>query len=84
MNLESIISADPQVIIVPTSMDEKGDPLWDFITTDPRMSNTSAVKNGRVYKIEGDLIYRHSPRCITALEQTASFLHPNLFSKPGQ
>jgi len=84
MNLESIISADPQIIIVPTSMDEKGDPLWDFITTDPRMSNTSAVKNGRIYKIEGDLIYRHSPRCITALEQTASFLHPELFSKPAQ
>jgi iron complex transport system substrate-binding protein len=83
MNLESIISADPQIIIVPTSMDEKGDALWDFIITDPRMSNTSAVKNGRVYKIEGDLIYRHSPRCITALEQTASFLHPNLFSKSG-
>ncbi len=84
MNFESIISADPQVIIVPTSMDNEGDPLWNFITTDPRMSNTSAVKNGRVYKIEGDLIYRHSPRCISALEQTASFLHPDLFSKSTQ
>ncbi|MDD5648452.1 MAG: cobalamin-binding protein [Dehalococcoidia bacterium] len=84
MNLESIISADPQIIIVPTSMDEKGDPLWEFVTTDPRMVNISAVKNGRVYKIEGDLIYRHSPRCITALEQIASFLHPDLFSKPAQ
>jgi len=84
MNLESIISADPQVIIVPTSMDEKGDPLWEFVTTDPRMVNTSAVNNGRVYKIEGDLIYRHSPRCITALEQIATFLHPELFSKPAQ
>jgi len=84
MNFESIISADPQIIIVPTSMDNEGDPLWNFITTDPRMSNTSAVKNGRVYKIEGDLIYRHSPRCISALEQTASFLHPDLFSKSTQ
>jgi len=84
MNLESIISADPQVIIVPTSMGSAGDPLCDFITTDPRLSNTSAVKNGRVYQIEGDLIYRHSPRCISALEQAASFLHPDLFSKPAQ
>jgi iron complex transport system substrate-binding protein len=84
MNLESVVSADPQVIIVPTSMDNVADPLWDFVTTDPRMSNTSAVKNGRVYKIDGDLIYRHSPRCISALEQTASFLHPELFSKPAQ
>ena len=84
MNLESIISADPQVIIVPTSMGKSSNPLWDFVTTDPRMSNTSAIKNGRVYKIEGDLIYRHSPRCISALEQTASFLHPDLFSKALQ
>jgi len=84
MNLESMISADPQVIIVPTSMNKASDPLWDFVTTDSRMSNTSAVKNGRVYKIDGDLIYRHSPRCISALEQAASFLHPDLFSKPAQ
>jgi len=84
MNLESIISADPQVIIVPTSMGSAGDPLADFITTDQRLSNTSAVKNGRVYQIEGDLVYRHSPRCISALEQAAFFLHPDLFSKPAQ
>jgi iron complex transport system substrate-binding protein len=84
MNLESMISADPQVIIVPTSMDKSSDPLWDFVTTDPRMSNTSALKNGRVYKIDGDLIYRHSPRCISALEQIASFLHPELFGKALQ
>jgi iron complex transport system substrate-binding protein len=83
-NLESMISADPQVIIVPTSMDKSSDPLWNFVTKDPRMANTSAVKNGRVYKIEGDLIYRHGPRCISALEQTASFLHPELFGKPAQ
>ena len=84
MNLESMISADPQVIIVPTTMDKSGDPLWDFVTTDPRLSNTSAVKNGRVYRIEGDLVYRYSPRCVSALEQTAMFLHPELFAKPAQ
>jgi iron complex transport system substrate-binding protein len=84
MNLESMISADPQVIIVPTAMDKSSDPLWEFVTTDPRLSNNSAVKNGRVYRIEGDLVYRYSPRCISALEQTASFLHPELFGKPTQ
>ncbi len=84
MNLESIVSADPQVIIVPTSMDEKSDRLWDFVSTDARLGSTSAVKNGRLYRIDGDLIYRHSPRCITALEQIAAFLHPDLFSRPAQ
>jgi len=84
INLESIIGADPQVIIVPTSMDEKSDLLWNFVTTDPRMGSTSAVKNGRLYRIDGDLIYRHSPRCITALEQVAAFLHPDLFNRPAQ
>ncbi|MBN1691002.1 MAG: cobalamin-binding protein [Dehalococcoidia bacterium] len=84
MNLESIISADPQVIIVPTSMDKGGDALWDFVTTDPRLANASAIKNNCIYKIDGDLMYRHGPRCITALEQTASFLHPDLFGRPSQ
>lgn len=84
MNLESMISADPQVIIVPTSMDKSSDLLWEFVTIDPRLSNTSAVKNGRVYRIEGDLVYRYSPRCISALEQTAMFLHPELLGKATQ
>jgi len=84
LNFEYMISADPQVIIVPTSMKDQSHPLWDFVTTDARMSNTSAVKNGRVYKIDGDIIYRHGPRCISALEQVTSFLHPDLFSAPAQ
>lgn len=38
--------------------------------------NSNAVKNGRVYKINADLISRPSPRIVDALEQMANALHP--------
>ena len=38
--------------------------------------NSNAVKNGRVFKINADLISRPSPRLVDALEQIAEFLHP--------
>ena len=84
INLETVISRDPQAIIVPTQMGQRDNPLWDYINSDSRFKSISAVKNNRVYKIDGDLIYRYSPRCVSALEQVASFLHPELFGKKVQ
>lgn len=38
--------------------------------------NSNAVKNGRVFKINADIISRPSPRLVDALEQIAKDLHP--------
>ncbi len=83
ISLETVISRDPQIIIVPTQMGQSANPLRDYINSDPRFKSVSAVKNKRVYEIDGDLIYRYSPRCVSALEQVASFLHPELFGEAG-
>lgn len=37
--------------------------------------NSNAVKNGKVFKINADIISRPSPRLVDALEQIANFLH---------
>ncbi len=38
--------------------------------------NSNAVKNGKVFKINADIISRPSPRLVDALEQIANYLHP--------
>lgn len=41
--------------------------------------NSPAVKNGRVYKINADILSRPGPRLVDALEQIARYLHPDKF-----
>jgi iron complex transport system substrate-binding protein len=41
--------------------------------------NSPAVKNGRVYRINADLLSRPGPRLVDALEQIAKDLHPEKF-----
>ena len=76
IGLETIISRDPEVIIVPSDMGQPDNPLWNFVITDPRLKNTTATKNKAIYKMDGNLVLRSGPRCVTALEQMSSFYHP--------
>ena len=78
-SIESLLNADPKVIIIPTTMGQAGSQAWDSITSDTRLQNVSAIKNKAVYKIDGDIILRYGPRSVTALEQLAAILHPQLF-----
>ena len=41
--------------------------------------NSNAVKNGKVFKINADIISRPSPRLVDALEQIAAYLHAESF-----
>ncbi len=76
ISMESLISRDPEVIIVPSDMGQTDNPLWDFVNTDPRFRSTTAARNHAIYKMDGDLVLRYGPRCVTALEQMASFYNP--------
>ncbi|MDD2665943.1 MAG: cobalamin-binding protein [Methanocellales archaeon] len=77
-NSELLIERDPDVIIFNkqmgtieiTAQDLKGQPGWDAI---------SAVKNDRVYGIDGDIISRKGPRIVDGLEEIAIYIHPELF-----
>jgi iron complex transport system substrate-binding protein len=77
LSIEQIVSADPEVIILPakhgtafTSPDVlKGHPAWREIT---------AVKQNRIYLIDGDLIERYGPRIVQGLEEMAKIIHPEL------
>ena len=71
LSKETALSLQPDVIILSDSPDNQ-EPNEVF-------KNSPAVKNGRVYKINADILSRPGPRLIDALEQIAKNLHPEKF-----
>jgi iron complex transport system substrate-binding protein len=71
LSKETALALQPEVIILPDSEDNK-EPNDAF-------ANSPAVKNGKVFKINADILSRPSPRVVDALEQIAKDLHPELF-----
>ena len=79
ISLEAVITADPDIMIAGIGMGTGEDLPYQFITTEPRLRDTAARKNNRVYAIDVDLVGRPGPRIVDALEQFAEFIHPELF-----
>ena len=71
LSKETALALDPEAIILSDSEDNR-EPNEVF-------KNSPAVKNGRVYKVNADLLSRPGPRLVDALEQIAKDLHPEKF-----
>ena len=77
ISAEEIIEKDPQVILGPS---DHGDQLLVEITAGREgWQNLSAVKNKRIYIINGDIVSRATPRVVDALEDIAHSLYPDYF-----
>jgi iron complex transport system substrate-binding protein len=79
-SLESLLEADPGVIIIPILDPAVPGKLaqldgWETLT---------AVKSGRVYQIDPDIVSRPGPRIAEAVEKVAGLLYPSLFGDGGQ
>lgn len=71
LSKETALALNPEVIILSDSDDNK--------EANEAFKNSPAVKNGRVYKVNADLLSRPGPRLVDALEQIARYLHPEKF-----
>lgn len=78
VSVESIIAANPQVIILTEDPQYGGDPQQ--VSARPGWSVIAAVQSHRVYNINPDIISRPGPRLVDALEQIAKMIHPELFA----
>lgn len=77
LSLETVLEADPDVIIipvldpsVPAALEAKVG--WDTLT---------AVRNGRVYQVDPDAVSRPGPRIAEGLEEVAALLYPDVFGQ---
>jgi iron complex transport system substrate-binding protein len=77
-SIEEVVNSDPEIILVDPRMGSAVTPVED-IKGHPVWQETTAVKQGRVYTIDGDLVNRAGPRIIEGLEEVARIIHPELF-----
>jgi len=77
VSAEEIIKRNPDFILGP---DSHGDKLTaDLLAARPGWTQISAVKNGKIYLIDGNTSSRPGPRLVNALEAIAKALYPDLF-----
>ncbi|MGM0397117.1 MAG: ABC transporter substrate-binding protein, partial [Bacillota bacterium] len=74
-DLEQLIERNPQVYITANDLPEK---TVESIKERPGFSEIDAIKNGRVYLIDGNTISRPGPRIIEALEMIIEAIHPEV------
>jgi len=72
---EAALASRPDAIILPTG-GSMGEGNSTVVTA---LKNSPAVLNGRVYKINGDLLSRPGPRLVDGLEEMGRALHPEAF-----
>jgi iron complex transport system substrate-binding protein len=77
LSVEEVFAQDPEVIILGSMKSQ------DAMTEGPQWwkqwKNISAVRQGRIYVLDADLIYRPSPRIVDGLEEMARAIHPEVF-----
>ncbi|MFH2011415.1 MAG: cobalamin-binding protein [Pseudomonadota bacterium] len=77
-SLEEILLNTPDIIIISSMYRgggfERNKKNW------MKWKNIPAVKNGRIYIIDSDLVDHPSPRIIDGLEELARMIHPRLFN----
>ncbi len=75
-SIEEVLVKAPDVIII-TSMDPRAD-SQQLVKQWYRWTTIPAVRQGRVFVIDSDLVDLPSPRIIDGLETIAKMLHPEL------
>ncbi len=77
-SLESAVARTPQVIVLASHGSAQGKmsrEKWE------RFTDLPAVKTGRLYTVDGNLLHRYGPRVVEGLELLARLFHPEAFPK---
>ena len=81
MSLETIVSANPQVMIASVGHGEGSDATLQFLLDEERLADVDARINGRVSGVTADFVNRLGPRIVDGLEQIARLIHPEIFGE---
>ncbi|MDV0443149.1 ABC transporter substrate-binding protein [Methanorbis rubei] len=72
VNIERLITADPDIILVSSGSgmgEDNGNVLLNTLVSDPRLSQLSAIKSNRLFVVDSDTFNRGGPRIVDALEE---------------
>jgi len=79
ISLEVVVRDNPEVIIAGVGHGSGQDQTFQYAQAEPRLRDTDARRNSRLYAIDSDLTSRPGPRIVEGLEKLAQFIHPELF-----
>lgn len=80
ISLEAVIAANPEIMIAGISIGtDMTDQNVALIKNEPRLKDTPARQNNKIYILDGNIVSRPGPRIVDALEQFAKFIHPEIF-----
>jgi iron complex transport system substrate-binding protein len=82
ISLELLLARDPQVIV--SSSNHAGILSKESLRAAAGWSELQAVRDDRVYLLDGDLVSRCGPRFVDALERMAHAIYPAYFSPPAE
>jgi iron complex transport system substrate-binding protein len=77
LSMEEVVARDPQVILLSSML--SNEPMTAQKQALGRHREVSAVRAGRIYVIQADLILRPSPRIVDGLAEVARAIHPEAF-----
>ena len=76
ISIEELLVQDPDLILL-------GDSIYgmtpDQVSTRPGWDGLTAVREGRLYEFNDDLVSRPGPRLVDGLELLAGIIHPELY-----
>jgi len=78
LSIEEVVNVDPEIIIVPTAHGTAFTTL-EVLQEHPGWRETTAIRQGAVYTIDGDLVDGYGPRIVEGLAVIAGIIHPELF-----
>jgi iron complex transport system substrate-binding protein len=74
---ESVIARNPEIIII--KIGYMGEVAREEIAKRPGWNTIDAVKNGKIYEVDENILIRPGPRIVEGLETLARIIHPELF-----
>ena len=80
MSLEAAVGRAPEVIVLArhgSRTGSAGREQW------LRLESMPAIRSGRLYMADGDLMHRYGPRLVVGLEKLARMIHPEAFDSPA-
>ncbi|PWU22252.1 MAG: cobalamin-binding protein [Candidatus Rokuibacteriota bacterium] len=80
-SLEAAVAREPDVIILASHGSRQGPVArekWE------RFGHLPAIKTGRLYTADGNLMHRYGPRVVDGLELLARLLHPEAFGSAAE
>jgi iron complex transport system substrate-binding protein len=72
MSKESVVALNPSIIIANSAMNST---VIEQIKSDPALTTVDAIKNGKVFVLNTDVISRPGPRAFDAMDQIIKIIN---------